>query len=54
LRMSHRVCVMCEGRLTGIISSAEATQESIMHYATMREVPIVDESKAIHDQGEIK
>ena len=54
LRMSHRVCVMCEGRLTGIISSAEATQESIMHYATMREVPIVEEHKAINDQGETK
>ncbi len=36
LRMSHRVIVMCEGRITGELSSAEATQESIMKYATQR------------------
>ena len=36
LRMSHRVVVMCEGRVTGILSAAEATQENIMKYATMR------------------
>jgi ribose transport system ATP-binding protein len=36
LRMSHRVVVMCEGRVTGVLNSNEATQESIMKYATMR------------------
>jgi ribose transport system ATP-binding protein len=36
LRMSHRVVVMCEGRVTGILSAQEATQESIMKFATMR------------------
>jgi ribose transport system ATP-binding protein len=36
LRMSHRVVVMCEGRVTGILNANEATQESIMKYATMR------------------
>jgi ribose transport system ATP-binding protein len=36
LRMSHRVLVMCEGRVTGILNVEEATQESIMKYATMR------------------
>jgi ribose transport system ATP-binding protein len=36
LRMSHRVVVMCEGRVTGTLNIAEATQESIMKYATMR------------------
>ncbi|HEY5670502.1 MAG TPA: sugar ABC transporter ATP-binding protein [Anaerolineales bacterium] len=36
LRMSHRVVVMCEGRVTGILNAGEATQESIMKYATMR------------------
>jgi ribose transport system ATP-binding protein len=36
LRMSHRVVVMCEGRVTGILNMNEATQESIMKYATMR------------------
>ena len=36
LRMSHRIIVMCEGRITGELSSAEATQEKIMIYATQR------------------
>jgi ribose transport system ATP-binding protein len=36
LRMSHRVVVMSEGRVTQILDAAEATQESIMHYATLR------------------
>ncbi len=36
LRMSHRVVVMCEGRITGELSAAEATQERIMQYATSR------------------
>lgn len=36
LRMSHRVVVMSEGRIAGILSAGEATQESIMHYATLR------------------
>jgi len=36
LRMSHRVVVMCEGRVTGVLNIGEATQESIMKYATMR------------------
>ncbi len=36
LRMSHRIVVMCEGRITGELSSAEATQERIMQFATQR------------------
>ena len=36
LRMSHRVIVMCEGRITGELDYTEATQESIMHLATLR------------------
>lgn len=36
LRMSHRVLVMCEGKVTGILPAAECTQEKIMHYATLR------------------
>ena len=36
LRMSHRIMVMCEGRITGELSSTEATQEKIMNYATNR------------------
>lgn len=36
LRMSHRIMVMCEGRITGELSHTEATQEKIMSYATNR------------------
>ena len=36
LRMSHRIVVMCEGRITGELSGRDATQEQIMTYATMR------------------
>ncbi len=37
LRMSDRIVVMCEGKKTGEIDIAEATQENIMHAATRRE-----------------
>jgi ribose transport system ATP-binding protein len=40
LRMSHRILVMCEGRATGELSSAEATQERIMTLATQRELTV--------------
>ena len=36
LRMSHRIIVMCEGRITGELSAHVATQELIMQYATKR------------------
>ena len=36
LRMSHRIVVMTEGRVSGILGQGEATQESVMHYATLR------------------
>jgi len=36
LRMSHRILVMCEGRITGELHAGEATQEKIMQYATLR------------------
>jgi ribose transport system ATP-binding protein len=36
LRMSHRVVVMSEGRITGLLTAREATQEKIMHFATLR------------------
>lgn len=35
-RLSDRVLVMCEGRLTAELDIAEATQENIMHFATLR------------------
>ena len=38
LRMSDRVVVMCEGRVTGELDISEATQERIMQFATKREV----------------
>ena len=37
LRLSHRIAVMCEGRLTGILpGGAATTQEAIMRLATAR------------------
>ena len=36
LRMSDRILVMCEGRLTGEMDISQATQEKIMYYATLR------------------
>lgn len=40
LRLSHRVIVMSEGRVTGTLSAAEATQESIMHLATHQDAAL--------------
>ncbi len=37
LRMSHRIVVMCEGRITGELNGADATQEQVMVLATQRE-----------------
>ena len=38
MRLSHRIAVMCEGRLTGILpGGAGTTQEQIMELATQRE-----------------
>jgi ribose transport system ATP-binding protein len=37
LRMSHRIVVMCEGRITGELAAGDATQERIMALATQRE-----------------
>ncbi|HEY8339961.1 MAG TPA: sugar ABC transporter ATP-binding protein [Egibacteraceae bacterium] len=34
LRMAHRIVVMCEGRVTGVLDNADADQETIMEYAT--------------------
>ena len=36
LRMSDRIAVMCEGKLTGFVDIEEATQENIMALATQR------------------
>jgi len=37
LRMSDRIIVMCEGRVTGELDIEEASQKKIMRFATMRE-----------------
>ncbi|WP_312856571.1 sugar ABC transporter ATP-binding protein [Phytoactinopolyspora halotolerans] len=34
LRLAHRIVVMCEGRVTGILDNADADQEVLMDYAT--------------------
>ena len=36
LRMSHRIVVMCEGKVTAILPARDCTQEKIMQYATLR------------------
>jgi ribose transport system ATP-binding protein len=37
LLMSDRIVVICEGRIAGELSAAEASQERIMQLATQRE-----------------
>ena len=37
LQLSHRILVMCEGRITGEVRGDEATQQSLMTLATSRE-----------------
>ncbi len=37
LRLSHRIIVMCEGRITGELTGKTATQEAIMTLATKRQ-----------------
>jgi ribose transport system ATP-binding protein len=36
LRMSHRIVVMAEGRVAGVLHAGEASQEAVMHLATQR------------------
>lgn len=40
LRLSHRIVVMCEGRITGELAASEATQEKVMKLATQRETMV--------------
>ena len=37
LQLSHRIAVMCEGRLTGILPGGTSTQQDIMALATARD-----------------
>lgn len=39
LLLSHRILVMCEGRITGEVHGNEATQENLMALATLRDAP---------------
>jgi ribose transport system ATP-binding protein len=47
LRMSHRVVVMREGRLTAVLGAAESTQEKIMYYATQRDISAGEVKSAV-------
>jgi ribose transport system ATP-binding protein len=44
LRMSDRIIVMCEGRLTGELPIEKASQEAIMEYATMEHQAVLSRS----------
>ena len=41
LQLSHRILVMCEGRITGEVGGAEATQERLMALATTRDTAAI-------------
>ena len=47
LRLSHRIAVMCEGRLTGILPGG-ASQEEVMRLATMREAAMMPDAEMRH------
>ncbi len=53
LRMSHRILVMCEGRMTGELTAAEATQERIMTYATQRTQTVVTNGEPAQTEAEV-
>ncbi len=40
LRVSHRIVVMANGRITGVLQNADATQENIMELATVGKAPL--------------
>ncbi len=47
IRLSHRIYVMCEGRITGELTSEEVTQENIMTFATMRQGVITKKEESV-------
>jgi ribose transport system ATP-binding protein len=49
LAMSDRICVMCEGRITGVLERSEATQEKIMSLATQHAVKSVRPEQSAAD-----
>ncbi|MCV9966313.1 sugar ABC transporter ATP-binding protein [Pararhizobium sp. BT-229] len=52
LRLSHRIAVMCEGRLTGFLP-AGAPQEEIMRLATARQAPPAGEPSYADGSGRL-
>ena len=48
LRLSHRIVVMCEGRLTGVLQGGSSTQKEIMELATRRE-PVAREVVSVRE-----
>ncbi len=48
LRLSHRIVVMCEGRLTGELNAHEASQDAIMQLATRRAAAGPGAAAAVH------
>ncbi|HVN55701.1 MAG TPA: sugar ABC transporter ATP-binding protein [Anaerolineaceae bacterium] len=54
LRMSHRVVVMCEGRITGELDASEASQEAIMKLATQRSATIQLEPEQVSLKSELR
>ncbi len=45
IRLSHRIAVMCEGRLTGILPGGKVSQTEIMNLATQQtQQPVADSS----------
>jgi ribose transport system ATP-binding protein len=49
LRMSHRIVVMCEGKITAVLKAEDSTQEKIMHYATLRNITETTKQEVTHD-----
>ena len=45
LRMSHRIVVMCEGKITAVLKAEESSQEKIMYYATLRNLSEENKTK---------
>jgi ribose transport system ATP-binding protein len=49
LRMSHRIVVMCEGKITAVLKAEDSTQEKIMRYATLRNITETTKQEVNHD-----
>ncbi len=54
LRLSHRIVVMSEGRVTGILAAGDASQESIMALATHPDEELLKLQSADHDDEDAR